>query len=349
MPSSCSSSTLASSTACRYRRFVIKALSLAYASIIAAAALLIPLLPIVGDTGSGTLAVGAGPRMAISVTSAGSACDATSEPTSCSVPAGSTFTLAVAVIQAPAEGYVGWQTELFYDSLIYQPGAVGDEIVWPESALPLRFPAVPGSERLVSHGDVSATMPPFPKSSHMGSIVEMAFVCLPATPSLTVALLPYDALERPLGTGFRAAAADGGIGDTVAAKPVGTAFLDLPGSTMAEDVNVADSLTIECVGPTVTPTDTPTPTATLTSTATLTPTETSTSTATPSPTPGIPGDVNCDGSVSSIDAALILQLDAGLLDSLPCAQNADLNGDGESNSIDAALVLQRVAGFSNRL
>ena len=334
MPSSCSSSTLASSIACRYRRFVIKTLSLAFASIVAATALLVP---IVGDTGSGTLADGTGPRMALSVASAGSECDAPSEPTSCSVPAGSTFTLAVAVIEAPAEGYVGWQTDLFYDSLIYQPNAAEDEIVWPESALPLRFPAVPGGERLVSHGDVSATMPPFPTSSHTGNIVEVAFVCLPTTQSLTVALLPYDPVQRPLGAGFRAATAEGGIGDTVAAKTVGTTFLDLPGSTMAEDIDVADSLTIECLEATPVPTVTPTPT------------QTSTPTVTPTPTPGVPGDVDCDGNISSIDASLILQLDAGLLDLLPCAQNADLNGDGEANSIDAALVLQRVAGLSNRL
>jgi len=305
---------------------VIKALSLAFASIVAASALLIPIL---GDAGAGTLADGTGPRMALSVTSLGSECDAPGEPTSCFVPGGSTFTLAVAVIEAPAEGYVGWQTELFYDSLIYQPSAVGDEIVWPESALPLRFPAVPSGERLVSHGDVSATMPPFVTSNYMGSIVEVAFVCLPTAPSLTVALLPYDAAERPLGTGFRAAAADGGIGDTVAAKTVGTAFVDLPDKTTAEDVSVADSLTIECLEDTPVPTATPTPTPTVT----------------PTPTPGVPGDVDCDGSVSSIDASLILQLDAGLLDSLPCAHNADLNGDGEINSIDAALVLQRVAGL----
>ena len=175
----------------------------------------------------------------------------------------------------------------------------------------------------------------------------MAFVCLPKTQNVTVALLPYDAAERPLGTGFRAAAVDGGIGDIVTAKTVGMAFLDLPGITMAEDVNVADSLTIECLEATPVPMATPTPTLTATSTAaaTLTPTETSTPTATPSPTPGVPGDVNCNGSVSSIDAALILQLDAGLLDSLPCAQNADLSGDGEINSVDAALVLQHVAGL----
>ncbi|OGO50732.1 MAG: hypothetical protein A2148_01665 [Chloroflexi bacterium RBG_16_68_14] len=66
----------------------------------------------------------------------------------------------------------------------------------------------------------------------------------------------------------------------------------------------------------------------------------------PTPTPaGLPGDANCDGNVNSIDAALVLQLEADLIDALPCSQNADMNGDGAVNSIDAALILQREAGL----
>lgn len=57
------------------------------------------------------------------------------------------------------------------------------------------------------------------------------------------------------------------------------------------------------------------------------------------------GDVNCDEVVNSIDAALILQLGAGLLDSLPCGSAADTNHDGQVNAIDAALILQVSAGL----
>lgn len=60
---------------------------------------------------------------------------------------------------------------------------------------------------------------------------------------------------------------------------------------------------------------------------------------------GAVGDVNCSGAVDSIDAALILQLSAGLAGSLPCQQNADVNGSGAVDSIDAALVLQFTAGL----
>lgn len=88
----------------------------------------------------------------------------------------------------------------------------------------------------------------------------------------------------------------------------------------------------------------PTPTATRTATATATRTPTHTPTRTPTPS-AVAGDVNCDGRVDSIDAALLLQYGAGLLTTLPCAQGADVNGDGAINSIDAALVLQYVAGL----
>jgi alpha-tubulin suppressor-like RCC1 family protein len=85
-----------------------------------------------------------------------------------------------------------------------------------------------------------------------------------------------------------------------------------------------------CPAPTITPipTATPTPTAT---------------------TLGPAGDVDCNGAVNSIDAALILQYDAGLIVSLPCPENADANEDGAINSIDAALILQYGAGLIDGL
>lgn len=79
-----------------------------------------------------------------------------------------------------------------------------------------------------------------------------------------------------------------------------------------------------------------------------------TATATPSPTPvvtptaspaAVAGDANCDGRVTNLDAALILQRVAGLIGKLPCAARADANGDGQTNAVDALLVLQITAAL----
>ena len=64
---------------------------------------------------------------------------------------------------------------------------------------------------------------------------------------------------------------------------------------------------------------------------------------------GVPGDVNCSGTLTVVDAALILQYDAGIISSLPCPENADVNHDGHINPVDAALILQFDAGLIDHL
>jgi hypothetical protein len=102
---------------------------------------------------------------------------------------------------------------------------------------------------------------------------------------------------------------------------------------------LVESGSITCLGP-----------ATATYTPTNMPTYTPTSTPTPTPTPqGVVGDVNCDGQTNSIDAALVLQYSAGLIDLLLCPQNGDVNHSGGINAIDAALILQYTAGLIHNL
>lgn len=58
------------------------------------------------------------------------------------------------------------------------------------------------------------------------------------------------------------------------------------------------------------------------------------------------GDVNLDGFVNSIDAAMILRYEAGVTDlSEKQLENGDYNGDGVVNSIDAAMILKQEAGL----
>lgn len=58
------------------------------------------------------------------------------------------------------------------------------------------------------------------------------------------------------------------------------------------------------------------------------------------------GDVNCDGKVTAVDARLVLQYVAGLIDEYELNTfYADLNEDGEITAVDARIILQKVAGL----
>ena len=86
--------------------------------------------------------------------------------------------------------------------------------------------------------------------------------------------------------------------------------------------------------------------------APTTPTPPGAATATPMPTEAPEkevGDVNSDGQVNAIDAALILQFSAGLIGSVANPGSADVNEDGQANAIDAALILQFSAGLIGSL
>ena len=84
----------------------------------------------------------------------------------------------------------------------------------------------------------------------------------------------------------------------------------------------------------------------ITCSTTLPPTVTGTPTATAEKPLG---DVDDDGSVTAVDALLILQFDADLLDHLSNAPSADVNENGVVNSVDAALILQYTANLLHQL
>ena len=98
--------------------------------------------------------------------------------------------------------------------------------------------------------------------------------------------------------------------------------------------------------PTTGPTSPPTSTPTITNTPTTGPTVPPTATRTPTPiVEELNGDANCNGVVNSIDALWILWDVADISDLIPCPELADADKDGDIDSVDAALVLQFEAGL----
>ena len=61
------------------------------------------------------------------------------------------------------------------------------------------------------------------------------------------------------------------------------------------------------------------------------------------------GDTNCDGFVNAIDAVLVLQFVAAMINALPCPDGGDANGDGVIDALDAALILQFSVGLIDSL
>lgn len=145
----------------------------------------------------------------------GGSCDAGE----CFVDAGSTFTLAVEVLRAPASGYVLMQT--FIDFGVYNPSAsedgagpgscgdgegnggrdgedrtdsdcatvvltylpepaAADEVVWSDAAEGITLREVRGAG-LVQHGSLTGLIPPLPISNETGVVVEVQMSC-PASP-----------------------------------------------------------------------------------------------------------------------------------------------------------------------
>ncbi len=60
---------------------------------------------------------------------------------------------------------------------------------------------------------------------------------------------------------------------------------------------------------------------------------------------GAPGDVDGDGSVTALDALLVIKFVAGEIDSLPCTEGADVNGDDNINFDDATEIGLTAAGL----
>ncbi len=194
----------------------------------------------------------------------------------CDMPVGSGFTLAVDAFAVPENGYVLMQSAIDYGGdLIYnRAGSADDEIVWPDAALALRTELGQGP---ILHGAITGLLPPLPASHYEGVFVEISMSCSANESSTEVRLLP---LDDPVAGTSGAAFEEPAIGDVRRTVPP-----------------QVGSLRVAC----------------------------------------------CDDRVTSIDALFILQREAALIPAIPCGWDGDVDGDGDIDSIDAALTLQFVA------
>ena len=168
----------------------------------------------------------AGPAMRLTLVSGGSCTGS-----DCFVDAGSTFTLGVEVLRAPASGYVLMQT--FIDFGVYNPTAsedgaganscsdgmengsdekadrfdsdcvtvaltylpepaVADEIFWTDIAAGTAVRVDTFGPGLVGHGGISGLVPPLPESSETGIMIRLQMLCPSASTTVPISLLVYE-------------------------------------------------------------------------------------------------------------------------------------------------------------
>jgi hypothetical protein len=315
--------------------------------------------------------------MSLRVTNISSgSCDSATNPTTCTVALSGTFKLAAFIDNVPAgtpNGYYTVQDQFVWPcspssscglSPVYKgpvapatdptgdinPAKVCGALVLGVITPPVADnPAVPGDDStggIIQTSCTSGTIIAPAADTFKGIYVSHPFTCS-ATDSSTVVQMPLLDADNGSGTGF--VLPDGvtlvGFSDSVtincgaAAGPTAT-----PTSTTQAGPTNTPTITNTPGGPTDTPAP---PTSTFTPappTATRTPV---TPTSTRTPTAKLLGDVDDDGDVDSIDALLVLEVDARLLDEgdLANADSADVNHDGVINSIDALYILWADAGL----
>jgi len=346
------------------KRFLLLALAVLVVGAAAAAASIGTMLRTEANAGT--------PAMELQVAGTGvtgTNCNVTSSfPEKCSVPLNGTFNLEVHVVSWPpdpdgppagtpcvtgcaVEGYAAMATDINWTgtSLIYTKLANSVEVPWPQRGNTSVSNTII-SPTNVQHGDLSTGTGSTP-STFKGVVVRLQFTCTAGPSTNLVSLVPQTELN-PGGAALADHAAfifptpdqitincgSGGASPTATATTAPPTATTVAGPTSTPAPPTA---TTEPGAPTNTP---PAPT----NTVVAPPTATRTATLPPPPPTATPltdlGDVNKDGEVDSIDASLVLQHEAGLID-LSDQDSADVNRDGEINSVDALFILWVDAGL----
>ena len=178
-------------------------------------------------------------QFSLNVTRPAGLCDDAQKPAVCNVPAGTEFGLSIVLNHPPPEGYITFQTELYYGDLRYNTTTYSDEEVdWPDSGLPARHVEEGGG--FVAHGALSSSGPPFRVSRHRGSLVSLSMSCPLDPQAFGLALVGLDPMVSPLGASVN-------VPDESVLPPimVGQLVRDFYGQSIT--VPVAARLQINCV------------------------------------------------------------------------------------------------------
>ena len=191
-------------------------------------------------------------RMKLVIAPNSATCDDLRSPAICTVLAGSQFGLSIILKGVPAEGYVAFQSQVYFDGLPYQQADSAEaEVIWPDGAL------VVHADYGVSaaHGGLSSLIAPFPASRYEGPLVELNMRCPLQPETFELVLIGFDTTSFPGGSGYSPMGSmlvlghpDHVVGDTVSIITSAHADIDLYGFGEAEtDLPVAATLRIDCV------------------------------------------------------------------------------------------------------
>lgn len=141
-------------------------------------------------------------QFSLNITRPSGFCDDAEKPSVCNVPAGTEFSLSIALNHPPPEGYVAFDSRLSVGDLLYNPTTHADEeVVWPDNALALRHVSTEYVETVLSFGGLTGSGRPPRISSYRGDLVQISVSCSAQPGTFTADLVALDPARTPLGAG----------------------------------------------------------------------------------------------------------------------------------------------------
>ena len=191
-----------------------------------------------------TPAQAAGPSMSLGA-SGNILCDSQESPTKCTAvflpgaEKAAEFKITVNADVIPESGYAGFEAQFDADGLAWNlKPSCQEEVVWPDVSIVCARGTFGGGQ--IAASGATGIFAPFPKSTHLGTLWAPNMHCVTEGTS-TVMMMSYVDGGFQLGTVFRASDKS-----AVLVKTTGQQQFDVDGDTVAETVDVVDTLVVQC-------------------------------------------------------------------------------------------------------